>query len=272
MLEVLRERGDLDDAERRWLDAGLADELPPSLSGTALTEARGRLRAAAGRLGEALDDLRGAGRRWEDVGVRNPSMTAWRSGAALVLLQTGDRKSAAQLAGDELEIARTVGRPRALGIAMRATALARRDERLLVEAVDVLRGEAPLELAKTLCELGAMRRRAGRRTEAREPLLQALELATRCGARPVSRRARSELAASGARPRRDAITGRDALTPGELRVAGMAASGNSNRNIAQALFLTLRTVETHLTSTYRKLGITSRTQLADALIATSARS
>jgi DNA-binding CsgD family transcriptional regulator len=70
---------------------------------------------------------------------------------------------------------------------------------------------------------------------------------------------------AGGRPRRDAMRGRDALTPGELRVAQLAAGGQTNRQIAQALFVTQRTVENHLTSTYGKLQITSRSGLSAAL-------
>jgi DNA-binding CsgD family transcriptional regulator len=193
-------------------------------------------------------------------------LTAWRSSAALALLQTGLGERARELADEELEIARAFGRPYPLGVALRVAAVVRRDEALLLEAVEVLRDSpARLEYAKALCELGALRRRMGRRTEARDPLLRALDLASRCGARPVAERARSELVAVGARPRRDRLAGRHALTAAELRVARLAAEGRTNRDIAQALFLTLRTVETHLTSTYRKLDIASRTQLAGAL-------
>jgi DNA-binding NarL/FixJ family response regulator len=81
----------------------------------------------------------------------------------------------------------------------------------------------------------------------------------------LAARAREELTVAGARPRRDALRGRDALTSSELRVARMAAGGATNRQIAEALFITLRTVETHLTSSYAKLGIASRRELATAL-------
>jgi DNA-binding NarL/FixJ family response regulator len=100
------------------------------------------------------------------------------------------------------------------------------------------------------------------RREAREPLLKALEIASRCGANAMRERVREELAVLGARPRRDHLTGVEALTPSELRVAQLAALGKTNREISQALFLTLRTVETHLTQTYRKLDISSRSKLA----------
>ena len=124
---------------------------------------------------------------------------------------------------------------------------------------------ALLERARSLGELGAALRRSGRRADAREPLAEALELAARCGAPPLAARVREELGALGVRPRREWRTGVDALTPGELRVARLAADGHTNREIAQALYVTLKTVEGHLARAYAKLGIAGRVGLADAL-------
>ncbi|MGD0557406.1 MAG: helix-turn-helix transcriptional regulator [Streptosporangiaceae bacterium] len=92
-----------------------------------------------------------------------------------------------------------------------------------------------------------------------------MDLAHALGGLALADRARQELVTAGGRPRRDAIRGRDALTPSESRVAQLAANGQTNRQIAQALFVTQRTVETHLTSTYGKLGISSRPELLAAL-------
>ena len=122
-----------------------------------------------------------------------------------------------------------------------------------------------LELARARCDLGAELRRAGSRREARAQLEAAMGLAHACGATPLAERAADELRASGARPRRRAITGMDALTPSEERVARLAAAGRTNRDIAQELFITLATVETHLTRSYRKLGVPGREELAGAL-------
>jgi DNA-binding CsgD family transcriptional regulator len=108
-------------------------------------------------------------------------------------------------------------------------------------------------------------RRANQRSRAREQLRQAVELATICGATALAARAERELLATGARPRRVALSGVDSLTPSERRVAELAAQGPTNREIAQALFVTQRTVEVHLTSIYRKLAINSRSQIAAAL-------
>ena len=137
---------------------------------------------------------------------------------------------------------------------------------LVTEAVSVLRpAPAPLELARALIDLGAAQRRAGARTRARELLREGLDLAHALGGLALRDRARRELIIAGGRPRRDATRGRDALTPGELQVAQLAAAGLTNRQIAQRLFVTQRTVENHLTSSYAKLQISSRSALAAAL-------
>jgi DNA-binding CsgD family transcriptional regulator len=120
-------------------------------------------------------------------------------------------------------------------------------------------------LARARTDLGAVLRRLGRRSEACEQLRTGLDLAHRLGGIAVAERARAELTIAGARPRRSARRGRDALTPSELRIVQLAVDGRTNREIAESLFLTLRTVETHLTNAYAKLGITSRRDLATAL-------
>jgi DNA-binding CsgD family transcriptional regulator len=125
--------------------------------------------------------------------------------------------------------------------------------------------QSRLELARALSDYGGALRRAGRRVQARTQLERALDLAHRCGARRIAARARAELVAAGAKPRRDAITGRDALTASELRVARLAAEGLSNREIAQALFITTKTAKGHLSRVYQKLGIARRGQLPGAL-------
>ncbi|QOC91318.1 helix-turn-helix transcriptional regulator [Micromonospora craniellae] len=137
---------------------------------------------------------------------------------------------------------------------------------LLQEAVAILEGvSARLHHARALVDYGAALRRNGERTAAQEPLRQALHHASRCGAQSLTSRATDELLAAGARPRRVTLSGPEALTAQELRVAQLAARGATNRDIAQQLFVTRRTVEIHLTSAYRKLNITSRQHLAAAL-------
>jgi DNA-binding CsgD family transcriptional regulator len=137
---------------------------------------------------------------------------------------------------------------------------------VLRQAVEVLaRSPARLEHAKALIDFGAALRRAGNRGEARRHLRDGIALADVCGASPLVEQGREELRASGARPRRLALKGPGALTPSELRVARLAADGHSNRTIAQTLFVTPRTVEVHLTSVYRKLAVSGRGEVRNAL-------
>ncbi|MFZ1879113.1 MAG: LuxR C-terminal-related transcriptional regulator, partial [Gaiellaceae bacterium] len=131
---------------------------------------------------------------------------------------------------------------------------------------DTLEGTpARLEHARALVEYGAALRRANRRTEARERLRQGVEIAHRIGALALIEQANNQLAATGARPRKLVQTGLETLTASERRVAQLAAEDMSNKEIAQALFVTVKTVEVHLSSVYRKLEITSRRQLASEL-------
>jgi DNA-binding CsgD family transcriptional regulator len=132
---------------------------------------------------------------------------------------------------------------------------------------ELSRSPSPVERARALVDLGAALRRRGLRREAREPLRQALDVARRCEAHAVTGAALEELRASGARPRRLQLTGVEALTPMERRTATLASEGLTNREVAQSLFLTVRTVEMHLTHAYRKLGVASRRELGRALAA-----
>ncbi|MGH3615583.1 MAG: helix-turn-helix transcriptional regulator, partial [Pseudonocardia sp.] len=124
---------------------------------------------------------------------------------------------------------------------------------------------ARLEHARALVDLGAALRRGNQRRAARDALARGQELAHRCAADALVERAREELIATGARPRRVALSGAEALTPSERRVAELAATGMSNRDVAQALFVSSKTVETHLGSAYRKLAVSGRAELAGAL-------
>jgi DNA-binding CsgD family transcriptional regulator len=142
----------------------------------------------------------------------------------------------------------------------------RQELRMLGEAIALLEASpARLECARAHAALGAALRRAGKPVAAREPLRVAVDLAHRCGAQVLEGQALDELRATGARPRRRATAGADALTPSERRIAERAAGGQQNREIAQELFVTTHTVEFHLRNAYRKLDITSRTELPDAL-------
>jgi ATP/maltotriose-dependent transcriptional regulator MalT len=231
--------------------------------------ARAQLRIAQGRPHEALEDLLACGRTQLAAGLRSPSVLEWRSSAALTQLALDERDQARASAGEELELARAFGAPRAIGIALRTAGVVEGGERgiaLLEEAEEPLAAcEARLEHARALAARGAALRRAGRRVAAREPLGAALELTHRCGANVLQAYVRTELAAAGARPRRVMRSGVTALTPSELRVARLAAAGGSNRAIAQELFVTQKTVETHLGHVYSKLGLSSRADLPQML-------
>ena len=142
----------------------------------------------------------------------------------------------------------------------------RAGEALIREALETLeQADARLERARALTELGALVRRSNRRREARELLREALDIAHRAGAGPLATRAETELRATGARPRRVMLVGVESLTASERRVAELAADGRTNREIAQSLFVTARTVEGHLTNVFRKLDLDSRDQLREAI-------
>jgi DNA-binding CsgD family transcriptional regulator len=269
LADALMEQGRLDEAAAVLAEADSDESLPDTVRLLFIRDSNARLRILRGDLVGGADELLASGRDYDAVGSRNPAFIAWRSSAALAQLQLGEREEARRLANEELELARIWGAPRALGAALRAAGAIEGGKRglaLLEEAVEVL-SESParLEHAKARLELGAAVRRANRRSQAREQLRHAVELATICGATSLAERAESELLATGARPRRIALSGVESLTPSERRIAEMAAEGPTNREIAQELFVTQRTVEVHLTSTYRKLGISSRSQLAAAL-------
>jgi DNA-binding CsgD family transcriptional regulator len=265
---ALMERGDFDQAERALARADAGPQVPDNAHWHAFLDARAQLHLLKGPPRRALEDALECGRRFEAVGGRNPAFIPWRSRAALCLTELGEEPERARaLAGEEVELARAWGAPRALGSTLRAQGLVLGGElATLREAVEVLDGSpARLEHARALVELGAALRRGGGRSEAREPLKAGLELARDCGGIPLVERAYEELRASGARPRKIVYTGVDALTASEGRVARLAASGMTNREIAQSLFVTVKTVEFHLGQAYRKLDISSRTELGDAL-------
>ena len=270
--DIAVEAGELDEAQL-LLDLLPQEGWPAGVATVLIPAARGRLRLAQGRAADALADFRACralfGADVWGMPVRETGYVHARSGAALALLRLGRRQQARQLADAELADVRVFGAPRALGIALRAAGLARGGNEglaLLRESAAVLEGSpALLERARSLAEFGAARRRSGERAAARDPLARALDLAVRCGARPLAARARDELKAAGARPRRPWRAGVEALTPSELRVARLAAEGRSNREIAGELYVTLKAVEGHLAHVYAKLGIGGRGQLPRAL-------
>lgn len=231
-------------------------------------EARGRLRMLQGRNAEALEDFLAAGEILERSSWR-VSFFAWRAGAAMAAHHVGDEARARELADWGLEIAEETQIPSYMARMLRAKALVGDSGKalgMLERALSMLEhSQARLEYLYSLFDLGSALRRAGKLTEARARLEQAMDLAHRFGARLVARQAHEELRLAGSRPRQVRFTGVEALTAGERRVAEMAAGGMSNREIAQALFVTTRAVEKHLYNCYCKLQIATRRELATVL-------
>jgi DNA-binding CsgD family transcriptional regulator len=207
--------------------------------------------------------------RADSWGCSSPTLLPWRSVASVALAQLGEEERALELAREELRLAERLGTPRAVGISQRAVALAgpagARQAGLEAAVATLENGRARLELARVSCELGAELRRKGERSAARDVLRRAHTLASECGGTRLANRARDELGRSGARLMREPARGVEGLTPSEVRVAELAAEGLTNREVAQALFVSEKTVETHLGRVYRKLDIKSRHALPGAL-------
>jgi DNA-binding CsgD family transcriptional regulator len=263
LVETLTKLGRLAEAEEAAATAQQARPPDGWLASVMLLQARGALRVAEQRYADGLADLRTAAEGWQALNVSSPAAAYWRVPAVLACSALDRDQEAARLAAEQLELARAVGTPVTLGVSLRIAApFAPDPERALTEAIALLTAAGgQYEQGLALADLGAYRRRAGRRTEAREPLRLALDYAERAGAEQLRGYARAELLAVGARPRRAALTGPDALTGAERQVAELAAAGRSNRQIAQQLFIAQATVETHLRHAFHKLGITSRTDL-----------
>lgn len=259
----------------RAMDAATAlKSIPPGRSALAYgellpLEQRAKLTLLEGHPNEALEAALIVKEGAEALGISNPAVTGWRSIAASALGQLGRLSEARELAVENLELARRFGALRALGEALRTAAeVGTPTERmaLLEEAVDVLkRSGASLEYAKATVELGSALTSEGQQNEALRTLRRGADLAFHCRAQPLVERASKELRAAGARPRRLALMGSDALTPAERRVAALAADGLINAQIAEKLFISEKTVEGHLTRVYHKLGMQSRAELREIL-------
>jgi DNA-binding CsgD family transcriptional regulator len=237
---------------------------------TRLRHAQARLMLAEGRFEDAYAVACEVGGRRERQGRPNPAWDGWRSTAAVALAHLGRRAEATQLANDELAGARSFGAPVPIARALVARAVAEPDHRaraeLCLDALDEL-ADRPggLGSVRLRLELGSALARAGRRVQAREALRPAQADADRLGAILLAQRARRELVATGLRPRRAAIEGSAALTPRQRQICELAATGKGNRAIATELFVSIKTVETHLAAAYRKLGVGTRAALAACL-------
>jgi DNA-binding CsgD family transcriptional regulator/tetratricopeptide (TPR) repeat protein len=270
LMEIQIERDELEAAEAQLAEYGIADgPMPTNLFFDALRLRRGHLRFERGEFELAAEDFAELPAEMEHALLGPIQVAALSPIVARTLAAVGEEPRARELC-DQIEAAASRwGASITISQALRARAAVQggeAGESLLVEAARLLES-APnrLERAHTLFELGATRRRRGHRADSRTPLRAASRLARQCGAVRLAKRVNGELEASGALVRRYAPFGVESLTPSERRVAELAASGMTNRQIAQSLFVTVKTVEAHLSASYDKLDIRSRGQLADAI-------
>ena len=272
LVDVLNDAGGLDEADQLLEENNFGGPLPGGRAFLELVGTRGRLRLSQGRTEQGIADLLEQAAQLDELGESRPDIRG-RLTKSLVpaLVYAGRVTEGRQLAERALQIARDYGVPRYVADCLRGRALAHALGPDLNELEKVAaiyeRIDARHDLAATLLEIGATLRRQRQPGAARAPLRRALDLACANGARPLAARAEHELRAAGARPRRDRITGRDALTASERRVAELAIDGMTNRQIAETLFITRRTVDSHLEHVFRKLGIHARSALQDAMSA-----
>jgi DNA-binding CsgD family transcriptional regulator len=270
LVEVLVERDELDEAQMALEAVGMgADPMPANPMFTVLRYARGHLRLERGEIDPCLEDfaaLTYTSGRWDfssiNVSYAGPL-------AARALRARGDLESIRELVTSMEPVALRWGAPSTKAHLLRTRA-AGRDGQAAVDDLEAAVGlleHSPrrLEYVHALLDLGSVLRREGRRADARPPLRSALMLARQCGAARAAKRAHGELQATGEKVRRYTPIGIESLTPSERRVAELAASGMTNRQVAQSLFVTVKTVEAHLSAAYDKLDINSRRQLPDAL-------
>ncbi|MFF0268462.1 ATP-binding protein [Kribbella sp. NPDC004536] len=222
------------------------------------------------RIDEALAAIEEARRGCERLGIRNPVFTDWRSHLVRCLHLRAEDDEARAIADENLSLAREWGTPAGVGSALRTLATASETDELRIEILReaerlLATSSARYELAQCQFELGDALRRVKHVADARRYLQSSLELAEVCGAKPLRSQAISTFRLIGVRPVTSTRLGAGSLTPGEIRVAQLAAEGMSNRDIAQSLFVTVKTVEVHLGNTYRKLGIRQRRELGQAL-------
>lgn len=265
LAEALVDTGRLD-AAREALEHQRGRRGSGSLLADAFRHAEGALALAEGRYEDGLVAFDDCGARMGRWGVRTTPLAAWRVGKARALAALGRRDEALEVAAEELQVSGAVASDRARGIALCAlgevTRGAAGGEHLRGAVAALERAGARVEHARALVALGAQLRREDQRREARAALREAARIAAECGAQRVAEQAAAELLASGARAETDAAA---VLTGGEQRVAALAAQGRSNREIAADLRVTIRTVETHLSRAYEKLGVGGRGELAAAL-------
>jgi DNA-binding NarL/FixJ family response regulator len=269
VVESLVDQGRVDEGEQLVAERRMDGELGPTLFSVLPLLARGRVRAAAGDYVRARADLDDALHRMAESRGMFPWATDARVALVPVLRALGEDRLARTVAEDAVTAATTADSPRRIGGALHVLGLTQDGaQRLdtLRRAVDALAlSPARLWRAHACVDYGVQLARDGQRADARRVLRGGMELAWRSGATPLADQATRELRAAGGRPGRRSGAGSDVLTVSERRVAELAAGGVSNKEIAQSLFVTLRTVEMHLSNAYTKLEIRSRTELGQAL-------
>jgi DNA-binding CsgD family transcriptional regulator len=267
LTDCLISKGDLDAAQAAYDAIGLREQIPPYPPYGAVLGIRAELRCALGQHAAALAD-------YEELTRRPGPRNGWNLTIILAAIQSHHALGHQDVVKTELDQALSLatqwGTSSAIGSVMRVRGRLAGDAAQAIEdlrsAIEYLQRSPRRPLyARALIDLGSALRRAGRRSDAREPLRAGYELAREYGADGLAETARFELAASGVRLRRERLTGAESLTASERRIADLAAAGASNAEIAQALFVTIKTVEMHLTHAYRKLDITKRSELPRAL-------
>jgi DNA-binding NarL/FixJ family response regulator len=271
LVGIVVRRGSYDDADALLVASGLDGELRELIERIAyagpiqgLLGSRAALALARGQLAEA-ERLARAIRTIKPGLAPLPDMDRLSD----VLLRAGKPEEAQHASAELVIAARRFGAPGRLGLALaqHARTLPPREAvDAAEEAVSKLEDEHyRVRRAYALLALGEALRRAGRPRDARPVLADARALATKTGAAPIAARAAEEQRLAGAKPRRVAVDGLDALTASEQRVARLAATGMTNAEVAGELVVSVRTVEMHLGRVYRKLDINGRARLAEAL-------
>ncbi|WP_268843201.1 LuxR family transcriptional regulator [Actinomadura sp. K4S16] len=259
--------GDLD-AAGELLGARIPGTMFQTPVGLHYLEARGRYYLAADRVEAALADFRACGDLMRGWGMDSPAVVPWRAACAAALLKLRRPEEAMEMVEEQLGLVDPGAAPRVHGSSLRllaATADAGRGLSLLQESVNVLEACGDrLELARAVADLGHAHRRLGDVGTAKAMTRRAVHLATECGAGPLRR---------ALQPRRRPVRrsggegggSESGLSAAERRVAVLAAQGFTNNEISKRLYITVSTVEQHLTRVYRKLNVRRRVELSASL-------
>lgn len=268
LLIALTAMGRHDDAAAR-LSLPVSDAMLHSRFGLHYLQARGRYRLATGDPGGALADFQVCGELMGRWNLDAPGPFAWRNDVAEALLSLGEPERAAGLLEEQLRRCGAQTLPRTFASALRllaATRVPRQRPALLRQATNLLQTGDRYELCRSLADLADAYHVLGESRRGRMVGHQALAVARECAAEPLCRR----LTADGGRPEVEPVAPGVVLSDAEQRVADLVGLGHTNREIAKRLFITVSTVEQHLTRAYRKLGVVRREDLVSALSAVPA--